>query len=79
MPSPACLVGKIEVQDPFLLVVEAVAQRCSIKNVFLKIRKIHMETLCQSLFLMKLQTWRLQLYYKRDSDTCVFLGILRNF
>ena len=25
MPSPACLVGKIEVQDPFLLVVEAVA------------------------------------------------------
>ena len=44
MPSPACLVGKIEVQDPLLLVVEAVAQWCSIKNVFLKIRKIHMKT-----------------------------------
>ena len=30
-------------------------------------------------FLIKLQTWRLQLYYKRDSYTVVFLCILRNF
>ena len=35
--------------------------------------------LCQSLFLIKLKLWGLQLYYKRDPDTGVFLQILQNF
>ena len=37
--------------------LEAVSRRCSIKKVFLKkFRKIHRKNLCQSLFLIKLQT-----------------------
>ena len=35
--------------------------------------------LCQSLFLIKLQAWDLQLYQIRDSDAGIFLWILRNF
>ena len=48
---------------------EAVTQRRSVKKVFL-------ETFC---FLIKLQTWGLQFYLKRDPGRGAFLWILRNF
>ena len=35
--------------------------------------------LSQNLFFNKVASWGLQLYYKRDSGTAFFLGILRNF
>ena len=50
-------------------------QKCVLKN-FSKFTEKH---LCQSLFSIKLNAWSLQLYWKRDSRTDVFLWILRNF
>ena len=50
-------------------------QKCVLKN-FSKFTGKH---LCQSLFLIKFNAWSLQLYWKRDSRTDVFLWILRNF
>ena len=55
-------------------------QRSSIKNVFLQIFRYSQETLkCQTLFSTKMYRFSLQIYYKEDSDTDVFLWILRNF
>ena len=54
-------------------VSEAVLRRCSVKNVFLK---------CSQNSPEETFVWvsgSLQLYWKRDSNTAVFLWILRNF
>ena len=62
------------------LLTEAVAQRCSVKKVFLEISQNSKGNTCARVsFLIKLQASNLQLYQKRDSDTGVFRGILRNF
>ena len=59
---------------------EAVAQRPSVKKLFLEILQNLQENACgRASFLIKLQAWGLQLYEKRDSGTGVFLWILRNF
>ena len=51
--------------------------KCSIKKLFSKISLNSQENTCARVsFLIKLQ---LQLYWKRDSGTGVFLWILRNF
>ena len=53
---------------------KAVAQRCSVKKVFLEISQNSQENTCaRASFLIKLQTSALQLYLKRDSGTGVFL------
>ena len=58
---------------------EAVAQRCSIKKVFLKILQNSQEnTRGRVPFQINLQTRRLHLYQKRNSGTGVFPWILRN-
>ena len=63
-----------------LIPIEVVVQSCSVKKVFLKISQNSREnTSARVYFLIKLQAWGLQLYRKRDSDTGVFLWILRNF
>ena len=49
------------------------------KSVLRNFAKFTGKHLCQGLFLIKLQTWGLQLYLIRDSGTGVFLWILRNF
>ena len=55
-------------------------QRCSIKKGVLKnFPKFIVKQLRHSLFLNKVVGLSLQLYSKRDSDTGVFLWILRNF
>ena len=56
---------------------EAVVQRCSVKKVFLKISQNSQENTCVGVSF--LQVLGLQLYEKRDSNTGVFLWILRNF
>ena len=62
------------------LSVEAVARGCSVKKVFLEISKnLHENTCARNSFLIKLQALSMQLYYKRDPDTDVFLRILQNF
>ena len=59
---------------------EAVVQRCSVKEVFLEISQNSQENTCaRASFLIKLKAWGLQLYYKRDPGTGVFLQILQNF
>ena len=58
---------------------EAVVQRCSVENVFLKILQNLQENACARVFsLIKLQAWGLQFYWKRDSGAGVFLLSLRN-
>ena len=53
---------------------EAVAQRCSVKKVFLEISQNSQENTCARVsFFKKLAGVSLQLYYKRDSSTGVFL------
>ena len=53
---------------------EAVVRRCSVKKVYLEISQNSQEKTCARFsFLIKLQAWRLQLYWKRDSGTGVFL------
>ena len=50
------------------------------KNVFLEILQNSPEYACARVsFLIKLQAWGLQFYWKRDSGTGVFLWISRNF
>ena len=50
------------------------------KKVFLKISQNSQENICARVsLLIKLMTWSLQFYLKRDSGTRVFLWILWNF
>ena len=59
---------------------EPVTQRCSVRNGVLRnFAKFIGKHLCQSLFFKKVGGCSLQLYYKRDSGTGVFLWILQNF
>ena len=62
-----------------MLKPEAAVRRCSIKNVFLEISQNSQENTCaRDSFVIKLQACDLQPYYKRVSDTGVFLWILQN-
>ena len=55
-------------------ILKAVAQRFSVKKVFLEIlQNSQKSTFARVSFLLKLHTSRLQLYLKRDSGTGVFL------
>ena len=55
-------------------------QRCSIKNVFLKILQNSKEKTCARVsFLKEFEAWDLHFYQKRDSDTGIFLRILLIF
>ena len=55
----------------YLSVWEAAIQRCSVKKVFLEISQNSQENTCARVsFLIKWQASDLQLYLKRDSDTC---------
>ena len=55
-------------------------RRCSVKKVFLEISQNSQENTCARVsFLIKLQASGLQLYYKRDYVTGIFLWILRKF
>ena len=58
---------------------EAVASRCFVKKAFLKFLQNSQETLMPGSFFNKAAGSSLQLYYKRDSGTGVFMYILRNF
>ena len=59
---------------------EAVARRCSVKKVFLKIFPIFIgKRLCCSLFLIKMQAWRPAFLIKSDSSTGFFLWTLGKF
>ena len=50
------------------------------KKVFLEIpQNLQEKTSARISFLINLQAWGLQLYYKSDSGTEAFLLILRNF
>ena len=55
---------------------EAVAQRCTLNKMFLEISGNFGKHLCQSSFLIKLQASGLELNWKRDSGSGVFLWIL---
>ena len=58
---------------------EAVFRRCSVKKLSLKISQNSQKNTCaRASFLIKLQAWVLQLYYKRGSGTSVFLWIFQN-
>ena len=60
-----------------ILPSEAVAQRCSVKKVFLEISQNSQENTCaRASVLVKLHAYA---YWKRDSGTGVFLWILQNF
>ena len=49
--------------DCYLVLLEAVVQRCSAKKVFLEILQNSQENACARVtFLIKLQAWGLQLY-----------------
>ena len=53
---------------------------CSVrKGVLRNFAKFTGKHLCQSLFLIKMQDWDLQLYLKRDSGLGVFLWNFRHF
>ena len=55
-------------------------QRCSIKKTFLEIAQNSPENTCVRVsFLIKLQALGLKFYLKRDTNTGVFLRILRYF
>ena len=57
---------------PFTYFTEAVAQRCSVKKVFLKISQNSQENTCARVcFLTKLQAWGLHLYC---AQTCNFIN-----
>ena len=59
---------------------EAVTRRWSVIKVFLKFLQNSQENSCTRVsFLIKLQTWGLQLYYKRDSSTGVSCEICEIF
>ena len=60
--------------------IEAVVHRCSVKKMFLEISQNSHENTCARVsFLIKLQAWSLQLYFKKDSGTGVFLWVWQNF
>ena len=60
--------------------LEAVARRCSVKKVFLKIFKNSQESSCARVsFLIKFQASACNFIKKRDSGKGVFLRILWNF
>ena len=53
-------------------IIEAVARKCSVKRVLLKISQNSQENICARVSsLIKLQASGLQLYKKRDSGTSV--------
>ena len=59
--------------------IEAVAQRCSLKTMFLEISQNSQENTCVRVsILMKLQV-EANIFIKKEIDTDVFLWILRNF
>ena len=57
------------------VIIEAVAQRCSVKEMFLEISQNLQESTCARVsFLIQLQTWSLaNLVKKNDSGTGLFL------
>ena len=58
---------------------EAAARGALWKKVLSEISQNSQENACARVsFLIKLLAWGLQLYYKRDSSTGVFLWILQN-
>ena len=64
----------------FLKINRSSYQRFSVKkDVLRNFAKFTEKHLCQGLFLIKLQSLGLRLYYKGDSGTGVFLWILQNF
>ena len=70
-------------QKPFdisiTLNAEAVTRGVLWKKMFLEILQNSQKSTCAGVsFLIKF-TWGLQLYWKRDSGTGVFLWILKNF
>ena len=66
--------------NQYLKKPDALAQRCSVKKMFFEFSQNSEVSTCTRIsFLIKLQAWGLQLYYKRNSSTCVFLWILQNF
>ena len=52
---------------------KSVARRCSVKKVFLKISQNSQENTCARAFFNNVVDIDLQLYYKKDSGTGVFL------
>ena len=57
---------------------ETVAQRCSVKKVFLELSQYSQENNCAGVsFLIKLQAKTLQLYLKRDSGRCFPVTIVK--
>ena len=55
-------------------------RRSSIKKVLLKLSQISQVNICATVsFSIKLQAWRLQFYWKRDSGASVLLWTLQNF
>ena len=63
-----------------LYIQEAVAQKCSLKKVFLKVLQNPQKNTCARVsFLIKLHASGLQQFYKRDSGRSVFLWICENF
>ena len=63
--TKSCVI--IEVWKAFRITV---SRWCSVKKMFLKISQNFWEKSCAGIsFLIKLQTWVLQLYQERDSDT----------
>ena len=61
--NPCC---QGEMSNDLLPKAETVAQRCSVKKVFLEISQNSQENTCA-------RASGLQLYYKRSSDTGIFL------
>ena len=75
-----CLSLQIAVRSMFEGHPEAVARRCSVEKLLLKLSKKSQENICVAVsFLMMLRDSILQFYWKRDSNTSVFLRILRDF
>ena len=69
----SCLFYKVKFK------AEAVAQRCSAKQLFLNIsQNFAWKHVCQTIFFNKVRRTTLQLYLKRDSRTGVFLWSFRN-
>ena len=63
-----------------MLISEAATGGVLCEKVLLEISQNSQENTCARVsFLIKLQAWGLQLYYKGESGTSVFLWILRNF
>ena len=84
-PGKVCLTfekffpGKVLYLSALKQRTEVVAQRCSLKKVFLEVLQSSQENTCARIsFLMKLQV-KANNFIKKKTDTDVFLGILRNF